>query len=192
MDNESYLITLIAIIIALGLGEILAGWGRLIREKERVQIYWPHLIWTFVALLTFIQFWWGSLRYKNDIDNNLGYFLFFLINPMILFVLTVLIFPDFQSKVKIDLKEHFDKNVRLICLLSACLPSIDLIEDFWKRSDVMHEMAFGIQFAVRIVAIVLLLVGSFNRSKVYHLCLPIFLSLLVILFMLTQWAGGTS
>jgi len=45
MDAFSYVSGLITVILALGIGRILVGVGKLLEERRRVRLYWVHFMW---------------------------------------------------------------------------------------------------------------------------------------------------
>ena len=112
MSAFEYVTVLISIVISLGITQILTGEASLVKRMHKVQFYWPHILWIIFVLLLHIQEWWVTYELRVYIPWRLPVFLFIMIYPINLFLLSRLLFPDkFKGKV-IDLKEFYFKNYR--------------------------------------------------------------------------------
>src|SRR5262249_20670475 len=110
MDQFSYLSVLISIILALAVSQVLSGLGRLIQLRGRVRIYWPSLLWAAVLLLLDVQTWWTMFGMRVHRDWNFFAFLIVLEQPIILYLLAVLVFPNFDRLEDVDLRINYFTN----------------------------------------------------------------------------------
>lgn len=51
--------------------EFFAGWGSLIRNRERVQLYWLHLAWTICFFFQLMENWWWLWGNRMKIAGTL-------------------------------------------------------------------------------------------------------------------------
>ena len=61
MSQFEFLITFLSVLLAIGLAEVLSGWGRLIRTPEKEQLYPLFVFWSLTlipqAVVTWAQLW---------------------------------------------------------------------------------------------------------------------------------------
>jgi hypothetical protein len=119
MSAFEYVTVLIAIVLSLGIAQILTGVASLIKKSHKVVFYWPHLLWVLFILLLHIQEWWIMYELKAHQPWRLPFFLFIMIYPVNLFLLARLLFPDKYVGKVIDMKQYYFKNFRKLFLLLA-------------------------------------------------------------------------
>jgi hypothetical protein len=108
MNKAEYLSVLVSIIIGMGLSHLLASLARLIVARARVRIYWVSLVTAAVAFLAHVQFWWSTYDYDEAILGNFFSFLVFLLAPILLYLMAVLVFPDFDDDVAhVSMYDHY-------------------------------------------------------------------------------------
>ena len=66
MTQFEYITVFVSIILALAVAEVLAGLGRLIRERDHVRVYWVHVAWMLLVVLTVVQSWWFAAHPIHD------------------------------------------------------------------------------------------------------------------------------
>ena len=126
-----YLTVFISFIYAFAVAEFFMSAGKILRERNRIIIYWEFAVWMIILLLTFIVMWYINWLRLVYIHQSLGYFFLLIIPPMLFFLLVAIFFPGFDGKNSIDLKAHFLKNIRLIFIvLVAYLVTSILFELF--------------------------------------------------------------
>lgn len=114
MNAFEYVTVLISIVLGLGITQILIGVANMIKQYERLTLYWPHVLWVLFVLLLHIQEWWVTYELKTFTPWRLPSFLFIMMYPINLFVLAKLLFPDrFLSKA-INLRDFYFSNYRKI------------------------------------------------------------------------------
>lgn len=184
-SDISYLMVLVAMITALGIRELLVGWGTVLRDRGRVRVYWPHLLWTALTFLAYVQLWWGNVFDRNVVAANLIYFLFFLASPMIFYIITILLYPNLDLGEKIDLETHFFDKKTSICLLAALTPALFAFEDLLVHG-VVARWPFN---ALRLSGVVMLLIGAGTQNRKFHEVLIFLLLGLLVAFMWLQATG---
>ena len=93
MEILEFIQVLVAIILGLGVAELLRGCADFLRPGNRnfSWVLFGFSLWLFLAL---IQFWWFGWRLTEVTSWQFYDLLFYLLGPTILFVLTRLAFPN--------------------------------------------------------------------------------------------------
>lgn len=108
MNKAEYLSVLVSIVVGMGLSHLLSGVGRMLAARGRVRIYWVSLVQALVVFLAAIQFWWSTFDYDEAILDNFFSFLVFLLSPILLYLMAVLVFPDFDDDVAtVSMRDHY-------------------------------------------------------------------------------------
>jgi hypothetical protein len=93
-----YLAVIVSVVIGLGLTRILEGVGRVLEARARVQLYWVHLVFTGIVFLGHLLLWWLFWSSREVQAWSFFPFLFLLLQPIILYLLAGLCFPDFSER----------------------------------------------------------------------------------------------
>jgi hypothetical protein len=112
MDIAAHSVTLISIIIGIGLTEMFGNLHRLIRNRAQVTWDWLPVTWSAALLLLVVNYWWAIYQGIIGIDQlssaaELG---LILIQPIILFLLTASVLPNFGTAPNWDLGRYYDEN----------------------------------------------------------------------------------
>jgi hypothetical protein len=121
MDIEAHSITLISIIVGLGLTEMFGNLHRLIRNRGRVR--WDLLPLAWVATLFFLvlNYWWALyLRLDGSQQaHTAAEFGLILAPPLLLFLATASVLPNFEPDSDWDMRRHYDAQRRVFILTFA-------------------------------------------------------------------------
>ncbi|MDX2191625.1 MAG: hypothetical protein SFY32_17365 [Bacteroidota bacterium] len=116
-----YLLVFISIIVGYIVTEFFAGWGNLIRNRENVKIYWLHLGWTINFFTQLMVNWWWLWGNRIKLTENILYFFYTLVSPMVFYFISVFIFPNIKNDKTLDFKAYYYKNLKnifgMFCLL---------------------------------------------------------------------------
>ena len=105
MQVFEFVMVLVSILIGLGLAELLSGVTRLLRSRPRAKIYWPHLCWVVTGFSSAVLIWWGRWELNTATEWGVAHLLLDLTNPVLLFLLAGLLFPE--KLAGIDLRDHY-------------------------------------------------------------------------------------
>src|SRR5437879_3431768 len=110
MDAFSYLAVLISIILGLGIAQLLTGFGRWVERRTAFQPFAPAMIWAGTLLLIHVQTWWSMFGLRLLTEWTFVRFAAVLIQPIILYLLAILVLPS-QSATTTDLRvNYFDQR----------------------------------------------------------------------------------
>jgi hypothetical protein len=130
MDPFSYLSFLTSIVLGLAITRLLLGFGKIVQARDRVQVYWVHLVWVLNVFLYTVLNWWILYRWHTQTDWNFFLFLFILLSPTVEFLLSILLFPEPLERA--DLRHHFFANRLWFFVLAGSLAPLDAIDTLLK------------------------------------------------------------
>ncbi|MEM7107552.1 MAG: hypothetical protein AAF519_04945 [Bacteroidota bacterium] len=163
--HTEYLTIFIAIIFGYVGAEYFMGWGAMIRNRAMIRIYWQHLMWTIFAFLVFIQNWWGIWPRTEVLTHNIYYFLYALLPIFIFHLISVVLFPDLKSNLKLNMKDHFYRSSRwFFALLSIYF--ISTIVSSFIYPDIGNVL---VQNLIRFAGVILALLAAYlDQAKKLH------------------------
>ena len=111
MDAFSYLSVLLAIIVGLGMTQVLTASGRLIRHRDRVRTYWPPLVWAGLLLVVYVQAWWAMFGLRTHTDWNFLTFFVVLLQTVMLYMMAAVVLPESLTEHDVvDLRVHYERQ----------------------------------------------------------------------------------
>ncbi|HEY4219140.1 MAG TPA: hypothetical protein VGM67_18485 [Gemmatimonadaceae bacterium] len=112
MDAFGYLSVLLSIILGLGLTQLLTAFGRLIRQRDRVDVHWLPVLWAGVLMLIYIQVWWSMYGLRGHQHWTFFEFIIVLAQTATLYVMAAVVLPEEIDEQSADLGAYFDKHSR--------------------------------------------------------------------------------
>src|SRR5207247_4763881 len=131
MAAFEYLSVLISIILALGMTRVLGGVGEMLQARSHRRIYWVHAIWIVNLFLYLVIAWWIFYRWRNQQPWTFFLFVFVLISPTVLYLVSLLLFPrEGDVDFAIVYKTHYYEYHREFFILFALFATVDLVISF--------------------------------------------------------------
>jgi hypothetical protein len=130
MDAFEYIMVIVSIITGLGLSTILTGVGELIQGRKIIRVYTVHLIWVGFIFLLQVELWWVWWGLRNRIEWDLASFFLLLLHPIVLYVLSIMAFPNISMGERVNLKEYYYDNRTWFFGVFSIYPALNLIRDF--------------------------------------------------------------
>lgn len=121
MDIATHAVTLISIVVGLGLTEMFGKLYRLIRNRKRVRWDFLPLAWVVTLFLLVLNFWW-SLFLRMDGSSQastVAEFGLILLPPILLFVATASVLPDFSGEDDWDMRRDYGEQRKVFILTFA-------------------------------------------------------------------------
>lgn len=106
-----------SIIVGVAVSDQVMSLNRLLRAP-RVRWHWTIPVVALQVLLTNLQIWWG-IAGQPETRISIGQFLPFVVELILLALLSAASLPDSVPEDGIDLKEYYDRSARYIWLLFA-------------------------------------------------------------------------
>ena len=116
MSLFEYVSVIIAVVLALSVGQLLVGVSALVKARRRVRGFLPHSIWMGNLFLLILQHWWAQWDFRT-IDWTYPAFLYVVLGPTLLFLAVSLTVPETPEDGPIDLRSHFLGIRRLFMLV---------------------------------------------------------------------------
>lgn len=169
MSTQEYLSVLVSIVLGLGLTHLLSGFGRLIVERHRVRFYWVSLAQALIVFIATVQFWWSTLDYGEEVQSNFFAFLFFLLSPIVLYLLTVLVIPDLEgeSEDAVSLRDHYYSVRPWYFALGILLPVLNAARNVLIQGDALWSQDRPFETAY----VAMMLSGLATRNERWHAAL---------------------
>ena len=121
MDITAHSIALISIIVGLGLTEMFGNLHRLIRNRARVSWDFLPLAWAATLFVVVLNYWWavylgldGSHQARTAAEFGL-----ILAPPLLLFLATASVLPNFEPGGDWDMRAHYQAQRRVFILTFA-------------------------------------------------------------------------
>lgn len=129
MDAFTYLSVLLSIILGLAITQVLAGYRALLLGRARVRLYWPSLVWSGTLLLIAVQSWWASFGLAAYRRWTFLAFAVVLLQTILLYMMTAVVFPDLPEREQIDLEAHYRRETTPFFLILLAMLAVSLSKD---------------------------------------------------------------
>lgn len=164
MSRFEYLSVLVSIVIALGISEMAASWGRLLRSRSRVRFYWLHVFWSVFAVVLMIQFWWGFWEFRVVERWSFPALLAVVSECLVLVLAALVLVPGVEVGESLDLRAHFFEQSRPFFLLGVVLIlQLTLIDRLVGDQPFFHP-----ENLFRLPGAALALAAGISRSEKLH------------------------
>ncbi len=183
MSAFEYVTVLISIILGLGITQILTGLADIFHKREKVTLYWPHMLWVLFVLVLHIQEWWVTYELKNYQPWRLPTFLFIMMYPVNLFVLARMLFPIRLKGKRINLKNFYLKNYRKIFSLFIASAILSVLYNLF---------ILNLNFQTQLLQALLALTFTVITIKEYqqewiHKSLSVIVTFIMIISIVIEW-----
>lgn len=141
MSKFEFIMMFVSVVVAFAMAELLMGWGKLIRARQRLTR--PGLLagWSIWLLFIMTYHYLGFWEYQAHNFTKVSSMMLFLAAPIMMVLLTFVLTPDLRHFQKMDLEEHYFqiKNwffVMVIIFLILSRASDPLLPDYsetWFR-----------------------------------------------------------
>jgi hypothetical protein len=181
MTGFDYLSVLLSIVLGLGVANLLTGLAGMVRHRARITMFWPLPVGLVTLFLIHVQTWWMMYGMRLKTEWTIGEFLMVLGQPVLLYVMTVLIVPQFEEGRSTDLRAEFfrDRVWFFACLIAILL--LSLTRDFimsGRMPSAANLVAHGAFLSVSALAIA-------TTNDVVHKVISLLLLGMLVLYIAT-------
>ncbi len=181
MDPFSYLVVLISIILGLGVTRVVGGLGHLMQTRRRKRSYWVHTVWMLNLLMAMAIVWWMDYRWRSNDHWTFLLFIWVLLLPTILYLISSLLFPDQDDEPITHWEAYFYENHRDIFLVYALIFPIAMVDTLLKGAA--HFRAQGPFYVMTMVlGFTLCLIAAFTKRRLYHACFAVIFLIANLIF----------
>lgn len=136
MSIADFVLTFVAIVIGLGVADLLASFHRLLRGGRRVKWHWATPLLASMMLMVTLVLWWWSFRWFSAITSEtIASFLPKFVLLVVSFLMMAAALPDEIPESGIDLRQYyFSSRVHLWSLVSIIMGASILLHfvDNWS------------------------------------------------------------
>lgn len=182
MSPFEYVIVLISIIIGLGITLVLTGIAQLIREEQRVTLFWPFLVWIGLVFVMHIHEWWVTYQLKSTVTWRLPTFLFIILYPILLFILANLLFPDSWEKHNRNMKQFYFAIYQKFFGCAILLIVLSVLQNVFLTKLPLSGQV--VHFIVLITLIAMLITKP--KGVLVHTLVAVFLLLLLVTSLIVE------
>lgn len=178
MSPAEHLIVLVSIIIGLAITDLLSSLRHLIRNRERVRFHWLPLTWTVLIFLQLVQVWWIYFYVlQAEIWRNYFAFAFFLMVPVLLYLIASWILPDRDEAGQVDLREYYFRENGWIFGLISLAVVVQIGSELLQGGDPLHPARIFQLTAAGLFASL-----AWTKNLLYHGVVTLFLAGLFVTF----------
>ena len=176
MSKFEFTITIVSIVIAFAISELMAGWGRVLRHQPSIRHDWMFSGWSAGLLLLAVLHWSGLWLYEDVPFTRLWQLFLLLLPPLLLVAAAFLMAPNPVAGEQLDLRSHFDRIARPALLLLAAFSLLSLFADWF----IAQESPLG-WFSMRAMVYTALLIAAAlsDRSWVRAVALAVLWAVLL-------------
>lgn len=117
MNLLEFLMILLSLIVGLGLTEILSGIARILKADGTSGFSWTHLALAATVFVALLQNFWESWGLSYIAEWSFPAMLFMLASPILLFLISHILFPDAGRPVNLD--DYYFERAQLIWILAG-------------------------------------------------------------------------
>jgi hypothetical protein len=161
MNPYEYLNVLISIILGLAITRILTGLATVITARERVDFYWPPIVWAIWIFFIAAQHWWAQWTLQYTKRWTFLDFVLLLLVPVGMFLLSALVLPEREEDGKLDLGEWFFRNRAWFFGIMFFLPGLSIAEEIVRSGHMGNVINFAFLLAFEVV----IAVAFFLKSR---------------------------
>jgi hypothetical protein len=183
MSPFEYVTVLISIILGMGITQLISGMAAIIIRWENVRPYWPHSVIVLLVFVLHIQDWWATYELTKFEFWRLPTFLFIILYPVNLYVLTRILFPLRWTGNPTDLKKFYLDHFRKIYISMMFLPVHSILDNVLIGGYGLKDQL--IQIALLVLLVVVVLVNK--RDEWIHKTLAGLLLLMTIAIFAAAW-----
>jgi hypothetical protein len=170
IDAFSYLSVLLSIIIGLAITQVLQGYRGLLLARGRTALSAPVLIWSGLILLFATQAWWASFGLQDRAEWDFLGFAIVLLQMIMLYMLSALVFPEFGPDDRLDLAEHFARHRKIFFGFLLGMLAVSIAKDL----ILAHRLPTPSNLAFHAMFMAVAAVGMVARSARVQLWLALF------------------
>lgn len=129
-----------------------------------MRVYWVQIVFTAIVLLGHLQFWWLFWSSRGVETWRFFPFLFLLAQPIILYLLAGLCFPDVAAEGPIELRQFYFQQHRLFLALLGSLILLISVRDLFLHPASWSSPGMAVKGGVVVIAAI----GMVSRKPLVH------------------------
>jgi hypothetical protein len=177
VSQFDYLAVLISIVLGLGIANVLSGFGAIVQARARLKLYAPTFFHMANIFVIHVQMWWTMFGLREVRHWNFAQFLVVLMQPVLVYLMSVFIVPAIPPEGRVDLKELYFREHGwfsgglMLTILDSLARNVAVGGHLPETPDLI---AHGVFFGLGVVGLVS------KSSKVHNILAPAISVLLAV------------
>jgi len=177
MDAFSYLSVLLSIILGLAITQVLQGYRLLLLSRARLKLYAPPIIWSALLVVFATQSWWASFGLAGFHAWTFAIFSVILLQAMLLYMMTALVFPDMPAGRRIDLRAHYYREARPFFAISIAMLCVSIGKDVMVSGKLPTPVNLAFHLFFAIVAVIAIVT---RRPRFHEIAAPLMAAFIIV------------
>lgn len=168
MSGFEFVLVLYAIIVGLGISDILAGWGEQIRARHRMSAFPLQIALSFMLMAYGITYLWAMWTFRDTVWTFNLYAAFAII-PLAISLASRVVRLDTSVGAR-PAREQYLQNSRPVFLLISTVPAMLIILSLFStlRDSVPNAPNLAGLTALRVTVFIGILYVSWSRNEKVH------------------------
>ncbi len=164
MSQFEFLMAIASVLIAIGMAEIVSGWGRLLRSTLSVKLDWLYLLWTVLSLVAALVYWTSMWPYGNAQFTHMYQVWFLVIPSLFLVMLAYAVTPQLPGSGEFCLRSYYQTKQKQIFGSHSMFLALAALADY---------LIVGSLQLVLLCMSLLVLTLAFVRQLWIHYCISV-------------------
>jgi len=177
MDAFSYLSVLLSIILGLAITQVLQGYRLLLLSRGRLKLYAPPIIWSALLVIFATQSWWASFGLAGFHGWTFAIFSVILLQAMLLYMMTALVFPDMPAGKTIDLRAHYYREARPFFAIAIAMLCVSIGKDVMVSGKLPTPVNLAFHLFFAIVAAIAIVT---RRPRFHEIAAPLMAAFVIV------------
>ncbi|HEY1707052.1 MAG TPA: hypothetical protein VGG10_02215 [Rhizomicrobium sp.] len=178
MSDFDYLSVLISIVLGLGITNILTAFAGLVRSRSRITMFWPTPLTLVTLFVIHVQTWWALFGLRDIRHWTIAGFFMVLMQPVLLFLASAMLVPDFSGDRPINLHDDFYRErgwfyASLLGLLTV---------SFLRPVVLIHHLSDPIDVGAHLLFIAMMLFGLLVGREIVQKFVAAFMFVFIIAY----------
>ena len=129
MERFEFFMTIAGVAVAIGITEIVGGWGRLLRSDTSIEVDWLHLGWCLILVVYPLQYWIGMWSYREIEFTSIGQVMMLVFPTLLVVLAQYAITPVHNSAGTLVLRDYYLAKRRFVFLPFAAFVIMSYLAD---------------------------------------------------------------
>jgi hypothetical protein len=196
MSLFEFAMMIASVVIAVGMTEIVGGWGRLARTSATIDFDWLHFGWTIVILLWLLNYWIGMFSYEDVPIDYVGELVFLVVPSLFGVLAAYAITPDAPLEGELVVRDYYWAKRKPVFLSLAVFSVFSALADY---VIVGIESWFSATLAMHLALSTIAIILAFTKRVWLHASAMVLLITAFVLMSFTEiqttgtrWVGWTT
>ena len=118
------------VVMALGITEIISGWGQVIRSNATIKLDWLHMGWSMTFLFGYLGYWIGMWAYAEVPLVYVGQSLFLVLPTLLMVLVTFAITPVVPMQGQLNMRSYYMSKRKPIFVTAAIAGLMSQLADY--------------------------------------------------------------